>query len=65
MDCHGIYPPEVYDFHHPDPSTKRKTKHRSAGYALFGSERNAMKALRGCLLLCANCHRIRHAVPLI
>ena len=47
---------EVYDFHHVDPSKKdiNPTQLR------FSFER--MKAeLKKCVLLCANCHRIRHA----
>jgi predicted HNH restriction endonuclease len=47
---------EIYDFHHIDPSSKdfaiaRNTK-------IFNSIR---AELEKCVLLCANCHRIRHA----
>lgn len=45
----------VYDFHHVDPSKKE---------IAFGSTRKSFAAIKPeldkCVLLCANCHRIRH-----
>lgn len=48
--------PEVYDFHHVDPSTK--------DYDIFKSVK-AFEVIKPeldkCILLCANCHRKEHA----
>lgn len=55
-DCHGKYHDAVYDFHHLDPSKKDFN-------VASGSTRNwdaSKKELDKCVLLCANCHRIRH-----
>lgn len=55
FDCKKQYPLSVYDFHHLDP--KEKEFHigdkRTWGESL-------QKELAKCVLLCANCHRIRH-----
>lgn len=56
LDCNGIFPQEVYDFHHVDPSTKEK----ELTSARFQSWDNYKKELDKCVLLCSNCHRIRH-----
>jgi hypothetical protein len=56
LDCNGIFPKEVYDFHHVDPSTKEK----ELTSARFQSWDNYKKELDKCVLLCSNCHRIRH-----
>lgn len=53
-DCVQQYPDYVYDFHHLDPSQKDFN---------IGSSRNwskIEKELSKCVMLCANCHRIRH-----
>jgi hypothetical protein len=47
---------EVYDFHHLDP----KTKEFSPGKRHLRFE-SMVKELDKCVLLCSNCHRIRHA----
>jgi len=59
VDCkiaHPIYPPDVYEFHHLDP------KEKEAGWVKLRltSWENIKKELDKCVLLCANCHRIRH-----
>ncbi len=49
---------EVYDFHHKDPTEK------DFGIAKKGNCRaweNVKKELDKCVMLCANCHRVRHA----
>jgi hypothetical protein len=57
MDCSGTFPNCVYDFHHIDPHTKEFN---------VGSKRWAVWSkltieLDKCVLLCSNCHRIRHS----
>lgn len=60
-DCGGTFPPEVYDFHHPDEKTKARLPKRSTNFVLMRSRKRAEEELRLCVLVCANCHRIRHA----
>lgn len=48
--------PEVYDFHHLDPTTK--------DFDVFNTPKpfhRIKEELDKCILLCANCHRKRHA----
>jgi len=57
-DCEVVYPPYVYDFHHLDMTEKEYNPS-----ALLSGTRNFEKAkpeLDKCVLLCSNCHRIRH-----
>lgn len=56
LDCGGIFPSCVYDFHHLDTTTK---EHNPSAVVKKGLE-HAKKELDKCVLLCANCHRIRH-----
>lgn len=57
MDCAGVFPPPVYDFHHLDP----KEKEFNLGDILRKKDFSTIeKELTKCVLLCANCHRIRH-----
>lgn len=59
MDCGQSFEdhPSVFDFHHRDPSEKKRKPS-----ALFGCTWEKLKAeLDKCDLLCANCHRIRHS----
>lgn len=58
LDCGGIFPACVYDFHHLDPSTKEKQ------IAPWLSKKNDYytEELKKCVMLCSNCHRIRHFV---
>ena len=61
VDCnvpHPVYPAAVYEFHHLDP----KEKDVSFGKLRLRSWENITKELDKCVLLCANCHRIRHNV---
>ena len=56
MDCGITYPIAVYDFHHIDPAEKEA--------ALRDILRKGFEAakpeLDKCVLLCSNCHRLRH-----
>lgn len=47
--------PEVFDFHHENPEEK--------DFAIFETAKkfsSVISELDKCILLCANCHRIRH-----
>jgi hypothetical protein len=56
-DCDGVFLPAVYDFHHLEPHEKE--------FAISRKMRKSWDRLRAeldkCVLLCANCHRTRHA----
>ena len=55
FDCNGVFPPAVYDFHHLDMTTKE----HNPSHILRNFEK-AKEELSKCVLLCSNCHRIRH-----
>lgn len=58
VDCKQIYPMCAYDFHHLDPSAKEGRQ------ALTTKRKDRIvKEIEKCVLLCANCHRIRHWNP--
>lgn len=55
-DCNNTYPACAYDFHHNNPNTKDIDPG-----LLFARKLSAIAAeLTKCVMLCANCHRIRH-----
>lgn len=53
-DCSGTFPPCVFDFHHEGE------KDMNPSSAITMSFENQKKELDKCILLCANCHRVRH-----
>jgi hypothetical protein len=55
-DCKQPYPQCVYHFHHVNP----KEKDVNPSVALAMSEDKMWRELRKCVMLCANCHMIRH-----
>ena len=55
-DCGGVFHQSVYDFHHINPSEKEG----NPSSFLTKSEERLKEELAKCVLLCANCHRIRH-----
>lgn len=55
-DCRGTYPRCVYQFHHLDP----KGKDVNPSWALTWKPERMWKELNKCVMLCANCHMIRH-----
>jgi hypothetical protein len=56
VDCGYDEPyPEVFDFHHIDPTTKE-----FAVFKIIKSWKKTVVELDKCELLCANCHRKRH-----
>ena len=56
-DCKGKFHPAVYDFHHLDGSGKDMTTRR--GWTALTWDK-VVAELAKCIMLCANCHRIRH-----
>ncbi len=55
-DCCGVFPYYVFEFHHLDPTQKDvqfNTLRRRSWEAI-------RKELAKCVMLCANCHRVRH-----
>jgi formate-dependent nitrite reductase cytochrome c552 subunit len=55
-DCAYSGPAAAFDFHHRDPASKR------FGIGTFNGTWNALLAeAETCDMLCANCHRVRHA----
>lgn len=55
-DCLQSFPYQVYDFHHLDPNQKDMSWDKMRQVS---PERLSIE-LAKCVLLCANCHRIRH-----
>lgn len=58
-DCDRKYEMCQYDFHHLDP----KEKEVNVSTLFSKSRENQKKELDKCILLCANCHRLRHFSP--
>ena len=56
-DLRDLEHPEIYEYHHIDPSTKIDTVTKLMKNTLVKLYAEADK----CLLLCANCHRKEHA----
>lgn len=55
FDCKQSYPREVYDFHHLDNKVDA-----ISNLLLNASDERLNLEIKKCVLLCANCHRIRH-----
>ena len=55
--CGGKFHPDIYEFHHRDPSQKDAPLSK----LLRGSWEKSVVELDKCDLLCANCHRLEHA----
>lgn len=56
FDCQQQYPQYVYEFHHLDPTQKDVNPSK----ALSWREDRMWKELDKCIMLCSNCHKIRH-----
>ena len=60
-DCRIKYPSVVMDFHHLDRRDELPKKGKSMVREMrTWSVERIDKELNGCVVLCANCHRIRH-----
>lgn len=57
-DCGGTFHPAAFDFHHKNEAEKEF----DIGSKLSGSMVVLRPELDKCLLLCSNCHRVRHFV---
>lgn len=55
-DCGNTYHPKVFDFHHINPRLKERKPNELMHYEWNIIE----KELKNCVMLCANCHRMRH-----
>ena len=55
-DCGGTFPHCCYDFHHIDPATKSF----EIAPRLDGNINTIMEEAKKCVMLCSNCHRVRH-----
>ena len=58
LDCKKTYPNCVYQFHHLDPTQKDV----NPSYAMANGLESMWKELEKCVMLCANCHIVRHRV---
>lgn len=58
VDCGGVFHQACYDFHHIDPTEKEG----NIGELLSSSFDKIVLELDKCVLLCSNCHRIRHFI---
>lgn len=56
FDCKQSFPQYVYEFHHLDPTQKDWNPSQSLSH----SEERMWLELNKCIMLCANCHKIRH-----
>lgn len=57
VDCGVSYPARVMHYHHVDPSTKA---HGISHLARNAGRRRILDEIAKCVLLCANCHALRH-----
>ena len=55
FDCGGSFHPAAMDFHHLEPGTKERTMNN------YASKSKVLAEIEKCVLLCSNCHRVRHA----
>lgn len=56
IDCGGQFHPNIYDFHHLDPTIKDL----KINEGMAASWEKLKIELDKCVLLCSNCHRLRH-----
>ena len=58
LDCKKSYPPAVYDFHHMG------NKKDCVGTMIRDNLKleTILEEVDKCILLCANCHRVRHSM---
>ena len=62
VDCGFNSHTSAFDFHHIDPEKKDFTVHtKFKGVPTVERWGEVSKEIEGCVLLCSNCHRIRHS----
>jgi hypothetical protein len=59
-DCTSVVHQAAFEFHHIDPAEKDTDPCHLIGTGFNGLTERAKTELDKCVLLCANCHRIRH-----
>jgi len=64
-DCLAVVHQAAFEFHHTDPSTKANKEPAHFLRDISSLNEKAKQELDKCVLLCANCHRIRHFSDLI
>ena len=62
VDCKHTYPLCAYDFHHLDPAQKDQIISKMLRTKVTTTWDEMTEELDKCVLLCSNCHRIRHSV---
>ena len=62
VDCGNVFPTICMDFHHIESEKKDNSISRliKDGYGM----KRIQQEIDKCVLVCANCHRIRHLQPL-
>ena len=55
-DCGGTFPVCCYDFHHINPEEKKF----EIAPRLDGNFQTILEEAAKCVMICSNCHRIRH-----
>lgn len=58
VECKQVVHPAAFDFHHTDPSIK--DSHVSLLMSM--KKENFIPELDKCILLCSNCHRVKHYI---
>jgi hypothetical protein len=62
LDCGGKFSVQVFDFHHRDPATKSFRVAQAMRHGSSAQLDRCLEEVKKCDLLCANCHRLRHAI---
>ena len=62
MDCGGVFPDYCMDFHHLDENAKNPYIGRKSFVERMSkfSIQRIDEEISKCVIVCANCHRIRH-----
>jgi hypothetical protein len=61
-DCNTVVHQAAFEFHHLDPTQKDIDPAHLIGEHIRGLTDKAKVELDKCILLCANCHRVRHFI---
>lgn len=58
--CHEVWPVEVMQFHHLDPSDKENELNADKWRGMLGPPQKTLDEADKCVILCGNCHDIEH-----